>query len=107
MLCWSLSVVPNGAPDAGKAGVDGRPWLYPRGQTKLRTNVPHIFAIGDIVGRRCWRTKAFTKAAVAAEAIAGRNTTSIRKRPVYRVHRARSGMGWPDRERSERKGIAS
>jgi len=37
----------------------------------LRTNVPHIFAIGDIVGQPMLAYKAVHEAHVAAEVIAG------------------------------------
>ena len=39
--------------------------------TQLRTNVPHIFAIGDIVGQPMLAHKAVHEAHVAAEAAAG------------------------------------
>jgi len=38
---------------------------------QMRTNVPHIFAIGDIVGQPMLARKAVHEAHVAAEAIAG------------------------------------
>jgi dihydrolipoamide dehydrogenase len=38
---------------------------------QMRTNVPHIFAIGDIVGQPMLAHKAVHKAHLAAEAIAG------------------------------------
>jgi dihydrolipoamide dehydrogenase len=37
----------------------------------MRTNVPHIFAIGDIVGQPMLAHKAVHEAHVAAEVIAG------------------------------------
>jgi dihydrolipoamide dehydrogenase len=42
--------------------------------TQLRTNVPHIFAIGDIVGQPMLAHKAVHEAHVAAEAAAGEKT---------------------------------
>ena len=41
---------------------------------QMRTNVPHIFAIGDIVGQPMLAHKATHEARVAAEAAAGRNS---------------------------------
>ncbi len=38
---------------------------------QMRTNVPHIFAIGDIVGQPMLEHKAVHEACVAAEVIAG------------------------------------
>ena len=40
--------------------------------TQCRTNVPHIFAIGDIVGQPMLAHKATHEAKVAAEVIAGK-----------------------------------
>jgi hypothetical protein len=47
---------------------------------QMRTNVPHIYAIGDIVGSRCSRTRRCTKAHVAAEARRARSRSSTRAR---------------------------
>jgi dihydrolipoamide dehydrogenase len=41
----------------------------------MRTNVPHIFAIGDIVGQPMLAHKAVHEAHVAAEVIAGGRAT--------------------------------
>lgn len=63
---------PNGPKiDADKAGV----FVNERGfipvDTQQRTNVPHIFAIGDIVGDPMLAHKATYEAKIAAEVIAG------------------------------------
>jgi dihydrolipoamide dehydrogenase len=63
---------PNGdLIDAGKAGVfaDARGFIPVDKQ--MRTNVPHIFAIGDIVGQPMLAHKATHEGKVAAEVIAG------------------------------------
>ena len=63
---------PNGlAIDADKAGVavDERGFIAVDNQ--MRTNVDHIFAIGDIVGQPMLAHKATHEAKVAAEVIAG------------------------------------
>ncbi|HFB66658.1 MAG TPA: dihydrolipoyl dehydrogenase [Aeromonadales bacterium] len=63
---------PNGdLIDAEKAGVtvDERGFIYVDNQ--MRTNIPHIFAIGDIVGQPMLAHKATHEAHVAAEVIAG------------------------------------
>jgi len=63
---------PNGkAIDADKAGiaVDARGFIPVDSQ--MRTGVPHIFAIGDIVGQPMLAHKAVHEAHVAAEAAAG------------------------------------
>ena len=41
---------------------------------QLRTNVPHIFAIGDVVGQPMLAHKAMHEGKVAAEVIAGKNS---------------------------------
>ncbi|MEZ5447514.1 MAG: dihydrolipoyl dehydrogenase [Thiolinea sp.] len=63
---------PNGQLlDAGKAGVfvDARGFIPVDEQ--MRSNVPHIFAIGDIVGQPMLAHKATHEGKVAAEVIAG------------------------------------
>ncbi len=68
----SVGRVPNGkAIDAGKAGVavDERGFIAVDKQ--MRTNVPHIHAIGDIVGQPMLAHKAVHEGKVAAEVCAG------------------------------------
>ncbi len=60
-----------GAEHAGVA-VNERGFIPVDGQ--MRTNVPHIFAIGDIVGNPMLAHKAVHEAHVAAEAAAGQKT---------------------------------
>ena len=63
---------PNGATVAAEAAgvrVDERGFVAVDSQ--LRTNVPHIFAIGDVVGEPMLAHKAMHEAKVAAEVIAG------------------------------------
>jgi dihydrolipoamide dehydrogenase len=66
---------PNGnLIGAGNAGitVDDRGFIPVDKQ--LRTNVPHIFAIGDIIGQPMLAHKAMHEGKVAAEVTAGRNS---------------------------------
>jgi dihydrolipoamide dehydrogenase len=63
-----------GAERAGVA-VDERGFIAVDKQ--MRTNVPHIFAIGDIVGQPMLAHKATHEAKVAAEVIAGHKTEFI------------------------------
>ena len=72
----------------------------------MRTNVPHIFAIGDIVGQPMLAHKAVHEAHVAAESC-GRPESLFRctADPVGRLHRSRSRVGRHDRGRSKAKGI--
>jgi dihydrolipoamide dehydrogenase len=66
---------PNGraiGAEAAGVAVDARGFVPVDGQ--MRTNVPHIFAIGDIVGQPMLAHKATHEGKVAAEVAAGRNT---------------------------------
>ncbi|MEO7937363.1 MAG: FAD-dependent oxidoreductase, partial [Burkholderiaceae bacterium] len=63
---------PNGNKiGADKAGVAVSERGFIGVDTQMRTNVPHIFAIGDIVGQPMLAHKAVHEAHVAAEVIAG------------------------------------
>jgi dihydrolipoamide dehydrogenase len=64
---------PNGhliAADKAGVNVDERGFINVTNE--LRTNVPHIFAIGDVVGQPMLAHKAVHEAHVAAEVIAGK-----------------------------------
>ena len=58
--------------DAAKAGVNVDERGFIGVDNQLRTNVPHIFAIGDIVGQPMLAHKAVHEGKVAAEVIAGK-----------------------------------
>jgi dihydrolipoamide dehydrogenase len=63
---------PNGkAINAEAAGVAVNQWGFIEVDKQMRTNVPHIFAIGDIVGQPMLAHKAVHEGKVAAEVIAG------------------------------------
>ncbi|TNH45451.1 dihydrolipoyl dehydrogenase [Photorhabdus luminescens subsp. sonorensis] len=69
----AIGRVPNGKTlDAGNAGVvvDDRGFIHVDKQ--MRTNVPHIFAIGDIVGQPMLAHKGVHEGHVAAEVISGK-----------------------------------
>ncbi|WP_299006180.1 dihydrolipoyl dehydrogenase [uncultured Shewanella sp.] len=68
----AIGRTPNGkAIDADKAGVNVDERGFINVDKQLRTNVPHIFAIGDIVGQPMLAHKAVHEAHVAAEVISG------------------------------------
>jgi dihydrolipoamide dehydrogenase len=72
----SIGRSPNGNRiDADKAGVhvDGHGFIPVDKQ--MRTNVPHIFAIGDVVGHPMLAHKATHEAKVAAEVVAGEKSS--------------------------------
>jgi dihydrolipoamide dehydrogenase len=75
MALMSVGRAPNGKKiSADKAGVavTDRGFINVDGQ--MRTNVPHIFAIGDIVGQPMLAHKAVHEGHVAAEAAAGQKS---------------------------------
>lgn len=57
--------------DADKAGVQVNERGFIPVDKQMRTNVPHIFAIGDVVGNPMLAHKAMPEARVAAEVVAG------------------------------------
>ncbi|MFI4954582.1 MAG: dihydrolipoyl dehydrogenase [Gammaproteobacteria bacterium] len=69
----SVGRVPNGKLiGAEKAGVNVDERGFIQADNQLRTNVPHIFAIGDIIGNPMLAHKAVPEGRVAAEVIAGK-----------------------------------
>ena len=91
-----------GAENAGVV-VDERGFIPVDKQ--MRTNVPHIFAIGDVVGQPMLAHKAVHEGKVAAE-VAGRSEQLLRRQgdPLGRLHRPRGRLGRPDRERGQGQG---
>ncbi len=77
-LCFQQVLVsvgrkPNGSMiDADKAGVKVDERGFIRVDNQQKTNVPHIFAIGDVVGQPMLAHKAIPEGKVAAEVIAGK-----------------------------------
>ncbi|MBZ4200766.1 MAG: dihydrolipoyl dehydrogenase [Methylotenera sp.] len=68
----SIGRKPNGKNiGAETAGVAVNEWGFIPVDKQMRTNVPHIFAIGDIVGQPMLAHKATHEGKVAAEVIAG------------------------------------
>ncbi len=68
----SIGRKPNGKNiNAELAGVKVNDWGFIDVDKQMRTNVPHIFAIGDIVGQPMLAHKATHEGKVAAEVIAG------------------------------------
>ena len=68
----SVGRAPNGGKlDAGKAGVAVTDRGFIEVDRQMRTNVPHIFAIGDLVGQPMLAHKATHEGKLAAEVAAG------------------------------------
>jgi dihydrolipoamide dehydrogenase len=74
----SVGRSPNGKRiDAEAAGVSVTERGYIPADRQMRTNVPHIFAIGDIVGNPMLAHKATHEAKVAAEVAAGQKSEFV------------------------------
>ena len=72
LVLQSVGRSPNGAKiGADKAGVRVTERGFIPVDIQMRTNVPHIFAIGDVIGQPMLAHKAVHEAHVAAEAAAG------------------------------------
>jgi dihydrolipoamide dehydrogenase len=72
LVLQAVGRTPNGKKiSADKAGVAVTERGFINVDIQMRTNVPHIFAIGDIVGQPMLAHKAVHEAHVAAEVIAG------------------------------------
>jgi len=68
----AMGRTPNGLKiGLENAGVNVDEWGFIAADNQLRTNVPHIFAIGDIIGGPMLAHKAVHEGHVAAEVIAG------------------------------------
>lgn len=75
LVLQSAGRIPNGKElDADKAGVAVNDKGFIPVDAQMRTNVPHIYAIGDIVGQPMLAHKATHEAHVAAEVIAGQKS---------------------------------
>ena len=62
---------PNVKEITDKAGIAATDRGFINVDIQTRTNVPHIFAVGDVVGQPMLALKAVHEAHVAAEVIAG------------------------------------
>ena len=86
---------PNGLMiDAEKAGVEVDQRGFIAVDKQMRTNVDHIFAIGDIVGQPMLAHKATHEAKVAAEVIAGTKRILMRARFLRLLTLILKLLGW-------------
>ncbi len=75
MVLMSVGRAPNGKKiSADKAGVAVTDRGFIQVDNQMRTNVPHIFAIGDIVGQPMLAHKAVHEGHIAAEVAAGQKS---------------------------------
>jgi len=78
MVLVAVGRTPNGrATEAERAGVVVSDRGFIAVDKQMRTNMPHIFAIGDIIGQPMLAHKAVHEAHVAAETAAGKNSIFI------------------------------
>ena len=100
---WPWAAPPTAiAINAAAAGVRSSARGIIAVDKQMRTNVPHIFAIGDIAGAPMLAHKATHEAKVAAEVAAGHKSAfDARCIPVGGVHRSGNRLGRLDRNRSQ------
>jgi dihydrolipoamide dehydrogenase len=86
---------PNGnAVDAAAAGVDVSDQGFIRVNHQMRTNVRHIYAIGDVVGGPMLAHKASHEGKVAAEAISGDESAYFDPRAIPSVAYTDPEVAW-------------
>ena len=95
MVLQAVGRVPNGKRiGAEKAGVRVTDRGFIPVDTQMRTNVPHIFAIGDIVGQPMLAHKAVHEAHVAAEVAAGDSKAVFDARVIPSVAYTDPEVAW-------------
>jgi dihydrolipoamide dehydrogenase len=93
LVLQAVGRTPNGKKLAAeKAGVSVTDRGFINVDIQMRTNVPHIFAIGDIVGQPMLAHKAVHEAHVAAEVMANCKATK-NSQPLLSTHA--SSRAWP------------
>ncbi|MES2992774.1 MAG: dihydrolipoyl dehydrogenase [Pseudomonadota bacterium] len=95
MVLQAVGRVPNGKRiGADKAGVAVTDRGFIPVDIQMRTNVPHIFAIGDIVGQPMLAHKAVHEAHVAAEVAAGDTKAAFDARVIPSVAYTDPEVAW-------------
>ncbi len=95
MVLQAVGRVPNGKRiGADKAGVAVTDRGFIPVDIQMRTNVPHIFAIGDIVGQPMLAHKAVHEAHVAAEVAAGDTKVAFNARVIPSVAYTDPEVAW-------------
>ncbi len=96
---------PNGKKiDAEKAGVQVTDRGFIPVDRQMRTNVPHIFAIGDIVGNPMLAHKATHEGKLAAEVAAGHKKEWVARVIPSVAYKPGNRLGWRHRNRSQGQG---
>ena len=95
LVLQAVGRVPNGKRiGADKAGVAVTDRGFIPVDIQMRTNVPHIFAIGDIVGQPMLAHKAVHEAHVAAEVAAGDSKAAFDARVIPSVAYTDPEVAW-------------
>jgi len=95
LVLQAVGRVPNGKRiGAEKAGVTVGERGFIAVDIQMRTNVPHIFAIGDIVGQPMLAHKAVHEAHVAAEVAAGDSKAAFDARVIPSVAYTDPEVAW-------------
>jgi dihydrolipoamide dehydrogenase len=95
LVLQAVGRVPNGKRiGAEKAGVTVTDRGFIPVDIQMRTNVPHIFAIGDIVGQPMLAHKAVHEAHVAAEVAAGDTKAAFDARVIPNVAYTDPEIAW-------------
>jgi dihydrolipoamide dehydrogenase len=95
LVLQAVGRVPNGKRiGADKAGVVVTDRGFIPVDIQMRTNVPHIFAIGDIVGQPMLAHKAVHEAHVAAEVAAGDSHAAFNARVIPSVAYTDPEVAW-------------
>jgi dihydrolipoamide dehydrogenase len=95
LVLQAVGRVPNGKRiGADKAGVAVTDRGFIAVDIQMRTNVPHIFAIGDIVGQPMLAHKAVHEAHVAAEVAAGDTKAAFDARVIPSVAYTDPEVAW-------------
>jgi dihydrolipoamide dehydrogenase len=95
LVLQAVGRVPNGRHiGAGQAGVAVTERGYIAVDAQMRTNVPHIFAIGDIVGQPMLAHKAVHEGHVAAEVAAGEPRAQFDARVIPSVAYTDPELAW-------------
>jgi dihydrolipoamide dehydrogenase len=103
MVLVAVGRAPNGARiGAEKAGITVGDHGFIAVDRQMRTSVPHIFAIGDIVGQPMLAHKAVHEGHVAAEAAAGKKTV-FDARQIPSVAYTDPEIAWTGRTEDEMK----
>jgi dihydrolipoamide dehydrogenase len=109
LVLQAVGRIPNGKKiGADKAGVVVTDRGFIPVDIQMRTNVPHIFAVGDIVGQPMLEHKAVHEAHVAAEVAAGDTHAAFEARVIPSVAYTDPEVAWVGitEDEAKAKGIA-